>query len=80
MRGTVAKRLRRAAFKLAAKNPTKTKIKWYKKIFRSKDEDGKTIEKKVRRGTQYLTGYRAIYQKLKKEYKIGNLHLTWRDR
>ena len=77
MRGTVAKRLRRAAFKLAAKNPTKTKWKW--KIVKVKDKESK-IERKVRRGVQYLTGYRALYQKLKREYKTGNLHLTWRDR
>ena len=64
MRGTVAKRLRRKAFGLSAKEPTRGMVRW--KLFRN--EEGKTVD---RHGTYYLEGYRKVYQNLKKEYKHG---------
>lgn len=60
MRGTVAKRLRRRAFELSAKEPTQGKVRWYEKVTQNKAGD--------RRGTYYLEGYRKVYQNLKKKY------------
>ena len=47
------------------------KVRWYEKVFKAKNEDGEDIEKKVRRGTYYLEGYRQVYQNLKKEHRHG---------
>ncbi len=68
MRGTVAKRLRRQAFVLSAKNPTRGKVRWYEKVFKTRNRNGEEVERKHRQGTYYLEGYRRTYQNLKREY------------
>lgn len=64
MRGTVAKELRAKAREIAKDQPTKLMgrvQKWFKR-------DGKDVPGRVQ---AVNTGYRAVYQSLKKEYKVA---------
>ena len=66
MRGTVAKRIRNEARRKAANKPTKYNVTWVEKWFVKTDDKGKKIIKV--RGTIMCTGYRRIYQDMKREY------------
>ena len=67
MRGTVAKRLRNKARVQAANNPTEYKIRWYEKLLGKTGSDGKPA--RIRVGTVFATGFRRVYQDMKRDYK-----------
>jgi len=66
MNGKKAKKLRKEAYKLAMESNSQTeyRIKWFEKLTGKTGSDGKQI--KTRTGTIFCTGYRRIYQNLKK--------------
>jgi hypothetical protein len=67
MRGTVAKRLRNAAREKAANIPTEYRLKrMFKALIGKKDDKGKPIG--VARETVFCTGFRRIYQDMKRAY------------
>ena len=65
MRGTVAKKLRKEARENS--KATTYRTKWFAKKTGKTNEDGKPVMDY--RGTTTCTGYRRIYQDLKKAYK-----------
>jgi len=69
MRGTVAKRIRRAARAEAATTPTTYKTKWYEFFTGKYDDKGKKVMDY--RGTVTCTGYRRVYQDMKRAYLNG---------
>jgi len=69
MRGTVAKRIRNEARKIAAKNPTEYKIKWFERLIGKTDSKGLLMKAKV--GTVYSVGFRRVYQDMKRQYLRG---------
>ncbi len=70
MRGTVAKRIRREARIRAAKTPTKLGIiSTIKKYFTGKiDEKGNQVVEEINKQTMRYSGYRRIYQDMKRVY------------
>lgn len=73
MRGTVAKRIRRAARAAAANTPTKTTIiSTIKRYFTGKvDAKGQRVVDEVNKETVRYSGYRRVYQDMKREYLNG---------
>jgi nicotinamide mononucleotide (NMN) deamidase PncC len=67
MRGTVAKRIRSLARKMAARNPTEYKIRWFERLLGKSGPDGRPAREMV--GTVFCTGYRRVYQDTKREIK-----------
>lgn len=67
MNGKVAKRIRAAARQAAANDPTVYKIKWFEKLLGHKDG----VPQKIKVGTVYCTGFRRIYQDMKRDYLVG---------
>jgi len=67
MNGKKANRLRKEAYRLATVpgNHTEYRIKWFEKLTGKTGSDGK--QEKRRTGTIFCTGYRRVYQNLKKE-------------
>ena len=67
MRGTVAKRIRNEARQKAATNPTTYHVRWFEKLIPWKTgDDGKPA--RIRVGTVYCTGFRRVYQDMKRAY------------
>jgi len=66
MRGTVSKRIRRAARSSAATAPTQYKVKWYERW--TGKFDGKGDKIMDHRGTVTSTGFRRVYQDMKRAY------------
>ena len=66
MRGTVAKRIGNRARLAAAKKPTEYSARLFNKWLGKSDSDGKPV--KIVRHTIFSTGYRRVYQDMKKEY------------
>jgi hypothetical protein len=73
MRGTIAKRIRRAARAAAANTPTKTTIiSTIKRYFTGKvDAKGQRVVDEVNKETVRYSGYRRVYQDMKREYLNG---------
>jgi hypothetical protein len=67
MRGTVSKRIRNDARHKAANSPTEYKIRWFDKFLGKTNSDGTPAKIKV--GTVYCTGFRRIYQDMKRAYQ-----------
>ena len=69
MRRIVAKRLYLMASQSPDFKPTEHKTKWYKLLLNKFSGDGKQAIDY--RGTIFCTGFRRIYQDLKKQYKVA---------
>ncbi len=65
MRGTVAKKLRRQARKVATSS--ERKVRWAERLTGKTDSEGKPH--KHYSGTLFWTGFRRIYKDMKKQYK-----------
>jgi len=66
MRGTVAKRIGNRARLAAAKKPTEYSARLFNKWLGKPDSNGKPT--KSLSSTIFCTGYRRVYQDMKKEY------------
>ena len=88
MNGAVAKELRSMAYEISSNSKLKDETKFMKTIkryFTGKEiekEDG-TFEKEVKtvdKITQYYTGYRSVYQNIKKMWKREGIEKVRKDR
>jgi len=67
MRGTVAKRIRKQAGVIARNMPSERKFKWFTRWAGRRDKNGNPSTYNV--STARWTGYRRIYQDMKKAYR-----------
>ena len=74
MRGTVAKRIRNISRVMSAKNPTEYRVRWYERLLGKTGSDGKPA--RIRVGTIFCTGFRRVYQDMKRDYKRNSLRLA----